>query len=287
MRRCLVNLGLAAPHGGVGAAQPATALLFGAALALWGLALLAPQAVRAQEANVLTPFSAAQGAVPPPPWHFTTLPRKTPTRFDVVSMDGRSVLKVQADGSYGLLEHRVQLPLNDAAVLSWRWRVDAFVTGTDLRTRDGDDGAAKLCVFFDFPADRLPLAERLRLSLARSVSGEEVPSEALCYVWDGKEPKGGLFANAFTARMRMHVIESGPTATPGAWLSEHRNLLADYHRAFGAEAGGATPNVAAVVVTADADNTQGHGLAYFADLSLTVSPLHADVTWPAVPGTAP
>lgn len=274
MRRLLASLGLTAP-------------LFGTALALSGLALLAPQAARAEGANVLTPFSAAQGEVPPPPWHFTTLPRKTPTRFEVVTLDGKRVLKVQADASYGLLEHRVQVPLNESTVLSWRWRVDAFVQGADLRTREGDDGAAKLCVFFDLPVERLPLSERMRLALARSVSGEEVPSEALCYVWDGKEPKGALLVNAFTARMRMDVIESGPAATPGAWLSERRNLLADYRRAFGAEAGGATPDVAAVVVTADADNTAGHGLAYFADLSLTGSPPPSDAARPAAPGTAP
>ena len=257
------------------AALAATALLFGAALA--------PQAARAEGANALTPFSAAQGEVPPPPWHFATLPRKTPTRFELVTLEGRRVLKVQADASYGLLEHRVQVPLTASTVLSWRWRVDTFVQGADLRTREGDDGAAKLCVFFDLPADRLPLGARTRLALARSVSGEDVPSEALCYVWDGKEPKGTSLVNAFTDRMRMEVVESGPSATPGAWLSEHRNLLADYRRAFGAEAGGATPNVAAVVVAADADNTLGHGLAYFSDLRLTDAP----PTQAAGPGAAP
>ena len=62
--------------------------------------------------------------------------------------------------------------------------------GADLRTKAGDDGAAKLCVFFDFPADRLSFAERAKLTLARAASGEDVPSEVLCYVWDNKEPKG-------------------------------------------------------------------------------------------------
>ncbi|MFP5477419.1 MAG: DUF3047 domain-containing protein [Gammaproteobacteria bacterium] len=238
--------------------------LAGAGLAL---ALAAPL-VQAQEPNALTPFSAAAGATPPAPWHFSTLPNKTPTHFDVVSEDGRRVLKVEANDSYGLLSHRVQLPLNESTVLSWRWRVDQFVDGADLRTRTGDDGAAKLCVFFDFPTDRLPLLERTRLGVARSVSGEDVPSEALCHVWDGKEAKGQMLVNAFTNRMHMVVLESGPAAQPGTWVSERRNLLADYRRAFGTEAQGATPGVAAVVVSADADNTHGHGLAYFSDLSL-------------------
>ena len=51
-------------------------------------------------------------------------------------------------------------------------------------------------------------------------------------------------------------------------MSERRNLLADYRRVFGDEAGDTTPDVVAVAISADADNTQGHGLAYFSDLDL-------------------
>lgn len=285
--RSVLESGSTTSHEGNATMRRRPATLGPAASLLWtalACSALAPPAAQAEGANALTAFSAAQTDMPPAPWHFTTLPRKTATRFEVITLDGQRVLKVQADGSYGLLEHRVQVPLTDATVLSWRWRVDSFVQGADLRTREGDDGAAKLCVFFDFPADRLPLSERMRLGLARRISGEEVPSEALCYVWDGKEPRGTLLVNAFTARMRMQVLQSGPAATPGAWLSERRNLLADYRRAFASEAGDATPDVAAVVVTADADNTQGHGLAYFGDLHLTGAPPAA--AKPAVPGAS-
>jgi hypothetical protein len=244
----------------------------------WRLPLIAAAvslslaAAHADEAQVLTPFSSASGETPPASWRFETLPHKVPTRFTVVTLDGQRVLKVQADGSYGLLTQRVQVPLNASTTLRWRWRVDQFIQGTNLHTRDGDDGIAKLCVFFNLPPDKLSLADRTRLAAARTVSGEDVPSEALCYVWDGTEPKGELLTNAFTDRMRMQVIESGPTAPSGGWLSEQRNLLADYRRAFGAEAQGLMPNVVAITVAADADNTLGHGVAYFGDPSLTAQP---------------
>jgi hypothetical protein len=233
---------------------------------------------RAQEATILAPFSAAKGADAPQPWHFTGLPNKSPTRFDVVQVGGQRVLKVEADGSYGNLVHATHVALVNSATLSWRWRVDEFVRDADLRTRSGDDGAAKLCVFFDFPADRLSLGERTRLALARRATGEEVPSEALCYVWDAKEPKGSLIVNAFTTRMRMVVVESGPASAPGTWLSERRNLLADYRRAFGDESGGAMPDIVAVAVSADADNTRGHGLSYFSDVVLRGGPTALDAS---------
>jgi hypothetical protein len=235
-----------------------------AAAALW---LSLPASAHADE-TIVTPFSGARGAQAPEPWRFASLPGKTPTRFEVVQEGGRKVLKVEADQSYGNLVHATRVPLNPSTTLAWRWRVDAFVQDADLRSRAGDDGAAKLCVFFDFPADRLSLGERTRLALARKTTGEDVPTEALCYVWDQKEAKGTELVNAFTRRIRMVVLESGPTAAAGAWLGERRNLLADYRRAFGDEAGDALPDVVAVAVSADADNTRGHGLAYFSDIDL-------------------
>jgi hypothetical protein len=234
-----------------------------AALALW----LAAPAAHADELTV-TPFSSARGAQAPQPWRFTSLPNKTPTRFEVVQEGAQKVLKVAAGQSYGNLVHATRVPLNASTTLAWRWRVDTFVEDANLRTRAGDDGAAKLCVFFDFPAERLSFGERTRLALARRTTGEEVPSEALCYVWDKKEAKGTALVNAFTQRMRMVVLESGPAADRSAFVSERRSLLADYKRAFGDEAGDALPDVVAVAVSADADNTQGHGLAYFTDIDL-------------------
>lgn len=209
----------------------------------------------------------------PEPWHFTTLPHKNPTTFEVVRQEGQSVLKVEADDAYGNLVHPVHVALDGGATLTWRWRVERFVEGADLRTRSGDDGAAKLCVFFALPTDRLPFGERTRLALARSATGEDVPSETLCYVWDEKEVRSTLLPNAFTRRIRMLVLESGPaSATAAGWRSERRNLLADYQRAFGDESGGLQPDIVGVAVSADADNTHGHGLSFFADLELQGAP---------------
>lgn len=247
-------------------------------------------AAQAQDANRLVPFSRAQDGQPPAPWRFTTLPHKPPTRFDVTQQDGQRVLKVEADQSYGNLVHPTQVALGPTTSLAWRWRVDAFVQGADLRTRAGDDGAAKLCVFFDLPVERLPFGERARLALARSSTGEDIPSEALCYVWDNKEARDTLLVNAFTQRMRMIVLESGAASAAGGWVTERRNLLADYRKAFGNEAGDTLPDVVAVAVSADADNTHGHGLAYFADLDLRGPPaLQRAVALPAngAPAIAP
>ncbi|MEO8080272.1 MAG: DUF3047 domain-containing protein, partial [Caldimonas sp.] len=44
---------------------------------------------------------------------------------------------------------------------------------------------------------------------------------------------------------------------------------ADYQKAFGDESQGKLPALTGIAVSADADNTHGHGLAYFGDIRLT------------------
>jgi hypothetical protein len=229
-------------------------------------AALAARALAAGEVAIAAFSSAALGE-PPAAWKFATLPHKQPTRFSVVELAGAHVLKVEADESYGNLVHGVHLQVTPQSVLAWRWRVDKLVADADLRTRGGDDSPAKVCVFFAFDAGRLSLGERTRLALAQSMTGQDVPSETLCYVWDNKLPVDTAMNNAFTKRIRFIVLETGVTHL-GQWVAAQRNLAADYQRLFGDESDGKVPEVVGIAVSADADNTHGQSLAYFGDVTL-------------------
>ena len=220
----------------------------------------------ADEPHIAT-FSGAALGEPPAAWKFATLPRKEPTKFSVVDLGGAHVLKVEAEDSYGNLVHGLHTQLSERSVLSWRWRVDKLVDDADLKVRSGDDSPAKLCVFFAFDTGKLSLGERTRLALAQSATGQDVPGETLCYVWDNKLPVDTAITNAFTKRIRMIVLDSG-SAKLGQWVTEKRNLVADYQRLFGDESGGKVPEVVGVAISADADNTHGHALAYFGDVTL-------------------
>ena len=212
-------------------------------------------------------FSSAAPGEPPAAWKFATLPNKVATRFSIVDLAGSRVLKVEADESYGNLVHTLHAKAGDHTALAWRWRVDKLVENADIKTRSGDDAAAKLCVFFAFDAAKLPFGERARLTLANSATGETVPTETLCYVWDNKLPIDTSLVNAFTKRIRFIVLQSG-TGKLGQWVTEKRDLSVDYQRLFGDESEGKIPEIVGVAVSADADNTHGHGLAYFGDVSL-------------------
>lgn len=222
----------------------------------------------AADGAAVTPFSTAAPGDAPAAWKFVSLPHKTPTKFSVVDLAGTKVLKVEADDSYGNLVHAVQAQPTAQAALAWRWRVDKLIESADLTTHAGDDSPAKICVFFAFDAGKLSLGERTKLSLAHSTTGQDVPTETLCYVWDNKLAVDTALPNAFTKRIRVIVLESG-SAKLGQWIGEKRDIAADYQRLFGDESEGRIPAITGVAVAADADNTHGHALAYFGDVTLT------------------
>ena len=232
-----------------------------------GLAGACMAPVQAADEVAIKAFSSAAPGEPPAVWKFATLPNKVATRFSIVDLAGARVLKVEADESYGNLAHALHAKAGEHASLAWRWRVDKLVENADIKIRAGDDSAAKLCVFFAFDAAKLSFGERARLTLANSATGELVPAQTLCYVWDNKQPIDTGLVNAFTKRIRFIVLQSG-AGKLGQWVAERRDLSVDYQRMFGDESEGKIPEIVGVAVSADADNTHGHGLAYFGDVTL-------------------
>jgi len=210
------------------------------------------------------------GASDPPaaPWRVVGLPQQSKpfTHFSAVTLDGQRVLRVEAVASYGNLVHPlVDLP-ETARRLSWRWRLDEPNPAADLRRRDGDDSPIKVCALFDLPTSALPFVERQLLRVARLRAGETLPSASVCYVWDNRLPPGTVLDNAFTRRIRMIVLR-GPEAPLRGWVSEQRDVVADFQRLFGDEATTAPPLVG-VAIAADADNTQGRSVAFVTAIGL-------------------
>ena len=240
------------------------------ALPMWrpavvALILLTTLAGRASaEGTMPLPFGPA-ASQPRAPWHVTGLPNQTKpyTTFSVVDLDGRKALRIEAESSYGNLAHPLQFTTNPTA-LAWQWRADELIDAVDLHTRPGDDVAVKVCVMFDMPLEKVPFVERQLLRVARGKTNEPVPSATVCYVWDVHLPIGTALDNAFTRRIRYKVLQSG-TAHLHKWMSERRNIAADFTELFGAESS-EVPPVIGVLVGADSDNTHSHSLAHVADV---------------------
>jgi len=209
------------------------------------------------------PFSAAEpGKAPPPPWHHQPLPKvERQNRFDLVADDGRTVLRVRSDAAASTLAHELDVDPARTPMLAWRWKVSAPVVGSDFRHKAGDDYAARVYVLFDYPVARLALADRVKISLARTLYGAELPAAALAYVWGNAQQPGAIGPNPYTDRVRMIVVDSG-AAQAGQWVEVRRDVAADFRAAFGETA----PRIVGIAVSADTDNTGERVTTLFGDL---------------------
>ncbi len=242
-------------------------LLRGLVPVLASAAVLATLSAPASAQSALTSFGSAGGA-PQAPWKVIGLPNQTKpfTRFSVVDIDGKRAVKIEADESYGNLVHPVK-SMAAPAHLAWSWRIEKPLEQADLREKRGDDTAVKVCVFFDMAIENVPFADRQLLRLARSKTSDPVPTATICYVWDQKLPAGTAIDNAFTRRLRYIVVESGNDRLD-RWVSEKRDLAADFTKLFSDENGQAVPAIIGIAVGADADNTKAKSVSYVSGLVL-------------------
>ncbi len=216
------------------------------------------------QAAGLGAFSTARGAQAAQPWQFVGLPAryaKPPTLIDLHEVDGKKVLRLQGDKSWGSLVH----PWTGAAgSIKFDWRLDIALSRSSFKTKTTEDAALKVCLSFDMPADSIPSAERAVFKLAQFVSRDKLPTATLCYVWAQVEEVGSVHASPTTARVRYMVLDTG-NAQLATWQTHQRNIAADFLKAFGTEAT-AVPSVTAIIVGADSDNTQSSSLGYIADI---------------------
>lgn len=226
-------------------------------------------------AQSLAPLVPAEGTAAPT-WRFVGFPKSkadiAATRFELAEVQGKPALKVSTRASYGSWVH--DLPRSPAGRLQWRWRLDQPLTGgkspSDILTKAGDDAAIKVCVLFDHPLDRVPFVERTLLRMARSVSGEDLPSATLCYVWDSVYPAGLQGTNPYSPRVRFITLQ-GQGAPLAQWQTETRDVAADFASLFADElpTGAPAPPVRAVLIGADSDNTGAQSVAWVQSIQWT------------------
>ena len=165
------------------------------------------------------------------------------TDYRVVAESGGHVLQAESRGTASGLVRKIDLDPRDYPVLSWRWKVTGTIPAGAERTRAGDDYAARVYVIFPH--------------------WFFIKTRTLNYIWANHLAKGAILPNAYTANAMMIAVESGPELA-GHWLTEHRDIVADYRQAFGEE----PPRIGAIAVMTDTDNTGAMATAWYDDLLL-------------------
>jgi len=166
------------------------------------------------------------------------------TRYQVVDEAGGRVLRADSEAAASGLVYDIEADPERLPILSWRWKVTGTVPGGDERHKEGDDYAARVYVIFPhwfFPK-----------------------TKTINYIWANRLPKGESIPNPFTGNAMMLAVESGPELA-GGWISERRNIVEDYRRLFGAD----PPQIGAIAIMTDTDNTGTSATAWYDDLRLS------------------
>ncbi len=233
-------------------------------LITWRIAfgcLLAGLCLTAQAQEVFSKLSPGQDM--PKDFRVVAYPNVKPNQFALVLDDGKTVLKVTSSNSAGSMAVPVaMLGPQSSTTLQWRWKVDRLLEKADMDEKLHDDHPARLYVFFDVPLASLSFSDRTKIKLARSISGVDVPTAALIYVWDNKHRVGYTAQSPFTRQLRKIVLQSGPS-TVGQWQVEARDVAADFKEAFGFDA----PAILGISVGNDTDNTDDRVTTWFGDVS--------------------
>ena len=195
------------------------------------------------------------------PMEFPKIDRHS--RYQLTDDDGEQVVKATTDNSASGLIARVSVEPGDSLILRWRWKVSNVYEQGNARRKEGDDYAARIYVAFEFEPDEAGFFERAKRKTVEVVFGEELPGNALNYIWANRLPVGEIIANPFTDTTMMVAVNSG-TANTGEWVTVERDIVADYRKAFDRE----PPKLVGVAIMSDSDNTGASATAWYGDVSL-------------------
>lgn len=189
------------------------------------------------------------------------------SHYQLVTDDGTQVVMAKADGSASGLIARMSLQPGEHLLLRWRWKVSNIYQGGDARRKDGDDYPARIYVAFRFEEEEAGFFERLKRGAVKALFGEELPGNALNYIWANQLPEGEFIPNPYADETVMVAVNSG-TAQVGEWVTLERDIVADYKQAFGK----APPTIVGIGIMSDADNTGESATAWYGDIHLETPP---------------
>ncbi|MGB1952241.1 MAG: DUF3047 domain-containing protein [Marinobacter sp.] len=229
------------------------------ALAL-GILVALPAGVWAD--NRITPFSTMTDLDDGwEPLEFPKIDRHTSYRL--VEENGTQVIEASTDNSASGLIARLDLEPGESLMLKWRWKVSNVFDRGDARKKSGDDYPARIYVAFEFEPEKASWFERAKRKTVATVFGEELPGNAINYIWANRLPQGETVANPYAEETMMVAVTSG-NEQAGEWVTVERDLVADYRAAFGED----PPPIRGVAIMSDSDNTGESATAWYGDLEL-------------------
>ena len=166
------------------------------------------------------------------------------TEYLLQKENGRTVVKAVSHAAASGMVRKIHFEPSTYRYLRWSWKIAHTIKGGDEKSKAGDDYAARLYVIFP---------GRFFWQM-----------KAINYIWANTLPTGEYVPNPFASDAKMLAVESG-NGKAGQWVSEERDLLADYRLMFGTD----PPAADAIAIMTDTDNTGGNAEAWYGEISLS------------------
>ena len=212
------------------------------ALIILSLILFVPwsSAAHAQSAVHIT-FDGYEVGKPPTGWG-----SRNGNIADVYSVQeegGRKFLHADARGTAIQIGFETKWSLKEYPLLEWQWRALILPDRGDELKKATNDSVLGLYVVFG----RLPFIKAIK------------------YVWSTTLPVGLSLESPFSSSTKIIILESGDVLL-GKWVSERRDVLADYLHLFGGKNDALVPR--GIAILTDADNTASRASGDYGDIDV-------------------
>jgi len=157
--------------------------------------------------------------------------------------DNIPCLKAESNGTASGLVYMIEYDPSQYPILIWKWKVDDIIEMGDATSKAGDDYAARIYIVFP--------------------SFFFWNTKSLNYIWANRLPKGEAIPSTFTSNSMMVAVESG-RGNIGKWVEHRRNIYEDFEKYFGSP----VPDVSAIAIMTDTDNTGGQASACYGSIHI-------------------
>ncbi len=186
---------------------------------------------------------------------------KAHTDYSLVEENDTVVIKAVSDQSASGLKRTISIDPAEYPIIQWRWKINNVLQKGDVSSKNGDDYPARIYITFALDSNKASYWQRLQHKAAQLIKGEDVPYRAITYIWGSNSSAGSMMANPYTDRVMMFVVEAGKKKS-GQWVTESRNVYADYKKAFGEE----PAMISGVAIMTDTDNTGESATTWYGDI---------------------
>ncbi|KPA12108.1 hypothetical protein MHK_007684, partial [Candidatus Magnetomorum sp. HK-1] len=186
---------------------------------------------------------------------------KNHTKYQLVKIDGKIVVKAITKNSASGLIRKIDLDLREYPIIEWHWKIDNIYIKGNAKEKSGDDYPGRIYIAFKYDSTKVGFFEKVKFNAIKAIFGEYPPVASINYIWERSLPVGTIVENPYTQRVQMIVVDTGKEKL-GQWITHTRNVLDDYRVAFGED----PPHISGVAIMSDSDNTNESATAYYGDL---------------------